>query len=177
MRTRIIVATLGVAAVALSSGCAKKQTSKASPTAAATARRSPSSGAPGANEAGGQVRVQDSSGRQFPPIYFDYDTAILTRESREVLVRVAEFLARNAAVNLTVSGHCDERGTSEYNIALGDERARAARDYLVRLGVDGDRIRTLSWGEERPAVEGDDEAAWARNRRAEWEFDGGGAQR
>jgi len=102
------------------------------------------------------------------PIYFDFDQSDLRSEAREVLNRKAQVLRDYPDVRVRVEGHCDERGTVEYNLALGERRAEAARAYLIDLGIDPDRLTTVSYGEERPAVEGANEAAWAENRRDEF---------
>ena len=81
-------------------------------------------------------------------------------------MRQAAFLNANPALTVTIEGHCDERGTREYNLALGERRATAARDFLLAQGVDSARIRTISYGKERPAMAGSTEAAWSKNRRA-----------
>jgi peptidoglycan-associated lipoprotein len=99
-------------------------------------------------------------------IRFDYDSAELTDEARALLEKHALWLQSQRGVSLTIEGHCDERGTVEYNLALGEQRARAARDYLASLGVDASRLRVVSYGKERPLDAGTDEAAHARNRRA-----------
>jgi peptidoglycan-associated lipoprotein len=100
-------------------------------------------------------------------IYFDYDKATLRPEARDTLDRLAAWLRATPGAAVTIAGHADERGTEEYNLALGDQRAKVARDYLVRLGIDGDRVETISYGEERPAVSGSSEDAWQQNRRGE----------
>jgi peptidoglycan-associated lipoprotein len=101
-------------------------------------------------------------------IYFEYDRSDLRDEARRALRGNARYLQENPGWGmLTVEGHCDERGTEEYNIALGDRRAEAVKRYLVDLGIPPSRIRTVSFGESRPAARGEDEAAWSRNRRAE----------
>ena len=102
------------------------------------------------------------------PIYFDFDQSDLRSEAREVLNAKAEVLRNYPDIRIRVEGHCDERGTVEYNLALGERRAEAARAYLIDLGIDPDRITTVSYGEERPAVEGSNEAAWSQNRRDEF---------
>jgi len=99
-------------------------------------------------------------------IRFEYDSAALTDEARATLEKHALWLQGRRGVRVTVEGHCDERGTVEYNLALGEQRARAARDYLVSLGVAADRVRVVSYGKERPLDPGTGEAAWAKNRRA-----------
>lgn len=98
--------------------------------------------------------------------YFGYDESALTGEGQAALSSSATWLRNNPQYNVLIEGHCDERGTEQYNLALGDRRAAIARDYLVTLGVDAGRIRTVSYGEERPFEEGNDESSWARNRRA-----------
>lgn len=120
-----------------------------------------------------ELAAPEESGEEelFTPVYFEYDSSVLGAEARQHLADVAEYLAQNPDATLLVEGHCDERGTTEYNIGLGERRAQAIRDYLVRLGVDGTRISTISYGEERPAVAGHDEMAWAMNRRGELVLD------
>jgi peptidoglycan-associated lipoprotein len=99
-------------------------------------------------------------------IFFDLDSYALDDVDTETLRRQAAWLAQYPNVSVTIEGHCDERGTREYNIALGERRAVAARNYLVSLGVAPGRMNVVSYGKERPEAMGSDEAAWARNRRA-----------
>jgi peptidoglycan-associated lipoprotein len=99
-------------------------------------------------------------------IRFDFDSSNLLSEAQENLRWKAEWLRENADVHVTIEGHCDERGTNEYNLALGDRRANSAKSYLVDLGISGSRLATISYGEERPLDPGHDEDAWAKNRRA-----------
>jgi peptidoglycan-associated lipoprotein len=98
--------------------------------------------------------------------FYNYDEAGLSADAQAALTASATWLKRNPQYSLLVEGHCDERGTEQYNLALGDRRANSAKDYLVTLGVDSGRIRTVSYGEERPFDEGHDDAAFAKNRRA-----------
>ncbi len=98
--------------------------------------------------------------------FFAYDESTLTNDGQAALTTSANWLKQNPTYNVLIEGHCDERGTEQYNLALGDRRAAIARDYLVTLGVDPGRIRTVSYGEERPFAEGHGETAWAQNRRA-----------
>ena len=100
------------------------------------------------------------------PAFFQYDSSELDLEGRSVLESNAEVLRRYPTWVITVEGHCDERGTPEYNLALGERRALVARDYLVELGLSADRVRTVSYGKEFPFDPGGNEAAWAANRRA-----------
>ena len=103
----------------------------------------------------------------FAPALFDFDSYTLREDARAALDKDAGLLRSNASVNVTVEGHCDERGTAEYNQALGEKRAQAARDYLVSAGIDAGRLQTVSYGKERPVDPGHDESAWAKNRRAQ----------
>ena len=99
-------------------------------------------------------------------VFFDYDSSALGAEAKATLAAQAAFLAANPAVTITVEGHCDERGTREYNLALGERRATAARDYLVAQGVNAARIKTISYGKERPSFIGSNPYAYSKNRRA-----------
>lgn len=100
-------------------------------------------------------------------VYFDFDQAIVKRGFHEELDKHAQFLADNRNQNVRLEGHADERGTREYNLALGERRANAVRAYLVAQGASGSQIEVISFGEEQPAVMGSNEAAWAKNRRVE----------
>ena len=100
------------------------------------------------------------------PVFFGYDSSEVDAESRRILDENADVLARNPTWVVTIEGHCDERGTAEYNLALGERRAVAARNYLVELGLAADRLRTVSYGKEFPFDPGHDESAWRANRRA-----------
>ena len=100
------------------------------------------------------------------PLYFEYDSADVSAEGRTALDANAAVLKRYPTWAVTIEGHCDERGTAEYNLALGERRAVAARAYLVSLGIDADRLRTVSYGKEFPFDAGHDEGAYAKNRRA-----------
>lgn len=99
-------------------------------------------------------------------IYFDFDKYNLLPLAQQILQRKAEWLRNNPDVSVIIEGHCDERGTNEYNLALGDRRAESARTYLINLGIAGSRLTTVSYGEERPVDSGHNEIAWAKNRRA-----------
>jgi len=99
-------------------------------------------------------------------VFFDTDQSTVREDGRATLNKQAEWLKKYTNYQITVEGHCDERGTREYNLALGERRANAARQYLVAQGIPAARIKTISYGKERPDPVGSDEAAWARNRRA-----------
>jgi peptidoglycan-associated lipoprotein len=107
-------------------------------------------------------------------IHFDYDKATVRPDDAGILDQKVAVLQANPALKIRVHGHCDERGSDEYNLALGNRRAQAAKQYLVSHGIDAGRIETQSWGEEKPLVDGHDEAAWSQNRRDEFEIIGGG---
>lgn len=106
--------------------------------------------------------------RQFEPVYFAYDSSQVDSSERGKIEGVAESLSRSPMTGVIVEGHCDERGSREYNMALGERRALAVRAYLIGLGIDGSRIQTKSMGEESPAAPGHDEESWRLNRRAEF---------
>ena len=99
-------------------------------------------------------------------VYFDFDSSELSDNAQMTLNRQAAFLNVNPTLVIVVEGHADERGTREYNLALADRRATAVRDYLLAKGLNSARVRTVSYGKERPAVEGSTESAWDKNRRA-----------
>lgn len=104
----------------------------------------------------------------FAPVYFAYDSSQVAATERAKVETVINYLKQNSAVDVIVEGHCDERGSREYNLALGERRAQAVRSYLSDLGISSERIQTKSLGEEAPANPGHDEAAWSANRRAEF---------
>ena len=101
----------------------------------------------------------------FPDIYFDYDEYQIQPDARPVLEKVSSWLLKNSSAKISVEGNCDERGTNEYNLALGDRRAKAVRDYLIALGIAPDRIQMISYGEENPVCMEKTEQCWAKNRR------------
>ena len=101
-------------------------------------------------------------------VYFNFDSADLSEDSRSILTKNADYLSKQSGVKVRIEGNCDERGSDDYNMALGERRAKAAKDYLVNLGIASDRLSTISYGEEKPADPGHDEEAWAKNRRAEF---------
>lgn len=106
-------------------------------------------------------------------VYFEYDSEQLTSEAESRLQRKIAILRANPGLNVRVEGHADERGSTEYNLALGQRRAESVRNYLSNYGIDTGRVTTLSYGEERPVAEGEDESAWRQNRRAEFVLTGG----
>lgn len=114
-----------------------------------------------------QIVNQEAARQGFSPnVYFDFDKSELKPEARQKLNSNAEFLRQHPEFTLTIEGHCDERGTNEYNLALGERRANSAKDYLTSLGVAAGRMQTISYGEERPVCTEPTEACWQQNRRA-----------
>jgi len=101
-------------------------------------------------------------------IHFSFDSALLSDQAQQILNHKADYLRTNSGVTVTVEGHCDERGTDAYNIALGERRAESVKNFLVDLGISTNRLNTVSYGEERPIAMGQDEASWAKNRRAQF---------
>lgn len=106
--------------------------------------------------------------KQLKMIHFGFDDYSLSNEAQTVLMDNAQWLKSNPAVKVQIEGHCDERGSEEYNLALGEKRAVSARDYLIQLGLQADRMSVISYGKERPVNPGHDEKAWAENRRDEF---------
>ena len=159
MFTRAFFTTLMVAFLAV--GCASKKPKNSQDDGA--------TGADGANQGLTLELNGDSDGGKaggLQTIYFGYDSSNLDSDSKETLKSNADYLKANTNVDVQVEGHTDERGGRQYNLALGERRAKAVRDYLVALGVQGKRLSTISYGSERPKSEGSDESAWSQNRRA-----------
>ncbi|MCC6650737.1 MAG: peptidoglycan-associated lipoprotein Pal [Candidatus Eisenbacteria bacterium] len=169
LRTTVIAAAL-MALFAV--GCAKKGvTPPAAPPAAPTSPTTP--GTPGTTDpgtttpgTGGTTSTAKASDLRI--VYFDLDSYAIVGAAQADLDANARILRENTALRVTIEGHCDERGTVEYNLALGQKRADSVRDYLLAAGVPAGQLATLSKGKEFPAAEGSDETAWAKNRRAEF---------
>ncbi len=100
-------------------------------------------------------------------VYFEYDRSVVLEQDRSILEAHAQYLSQNPGAAVTLEGHADERGTREYNLALGERRANSVRQFMSLLGASGQQLRTVSFGEERPAARGNNEEAWAQNRRVE----------
>lgn len=116
----------------------------------------------------GEVRGANAAAGALETVYFDYDSSDLGDASRAAILKNAEWIKANPKARIEIAGHCDDRGTIDYNLALGDRRAGSVRTYLVSLGIEASRLQTVSYGEERPAAPGQDDEARARNRRAEF---------
>ncbi len=149
-------------AILITTGCSKKPkpatdvTTTAPPPAAEPARPDETTKPP-AEIPAAETALAD--------VYFDYDKYNLRDDARQTLEKDAHVLLENPGTRVLLEGHCDERGTVEYNLALGERRAQSARSFLIEFGVDAGRINTISYGEERPFAQGHDESAWAQNRR------------
>lgn len=123
-------------------------------------------GGPGAGRSGLPGSQQDLQASAGDRVFFAFDRSDITSEAQQILARQADWLRRYPNVTVTIEGHCDERGTREYNLALGERRAQAVKNVLVAMGIPASRISTISYGKERPAVVGSSEEAYAQNRRA-----------
>lgn len=184
MRVKSIALVLVVLAIVAGGGCrGKKQPPVAKPTPPppsepTTAQRPPAPpeptreptipSEPKVDEADLNAKDLDTLNRESPfqPVFFLFDSAELDSGGQATLNQNAELLKKYQGWTITIEGHCDERGTAEYNLALGERRALAARNYLVSLGISADRLRTISYGKEFPFDPGHNEEAWAKNRRA-----------
>jgi len=112
-----------------------------------------------------------NAGGWLKTVYFDFDKYELSESTRATLRQNADWLRVNPGNSIVIEGHCDERGSIEYNLALGERRANATREFLASLGAGDTDVRIVTYGEERPAVQGNNESAWAKNRRAEFKFE------
>jgi len=189
-RMMALLAALSMAAL-VAGGCASKEVVKTEEPAAATVKaetpkpvqppavkteEAPQKQAP---EAPMAIKPAESQPVQaaaevsaFETVYFDFDRSDLRQDARNILTKNAEILLKSKqAQKIKIEGHCDERGSAEYNLALGERRATSAMQYLITMGVQPDRLSIVSYGKEKPAVQGNDEEAWAKNRRAEFVID------
>lgn len=171
-----------LAASSLALGACKKKTTPAAPAPTPQAapaeptRTQPSTPAPVDNSAEVAARVAAARAAVLSTIYFDYDADELRDDARASLDEKIRILNANPGLRIRISGHCDDRGSDEYNIALGRRRSETAKRYLTDRGIDASRIETVTFGRERPAVMGATEDAWAKNRRDEFEIIAGGDQ-
>jgi peptidoglycan-associated lipoprotein len=152
--TKLNLFAMAVAGLVLA-GCSSTPTEEGTKTTAAPAVPVVGAGADRASVAGEKV-------------YFDFDRAEIKAEFMPVIKAQAAYLTANASKSVALEGHCDERGTREYNLSLGERRAQSVADVLKANGVAASRIKSVSFGEDRPAVEGNDESAWSKNRRVEF---------
>lgn len=178
---------LGMAAL-VAGGCANKEVVKSEDQSAATVKQQqapktePARPAPSKTETteptpvpqppkaeeSAQGAKATAAATAFQTIYFDFDKSDLRQDARDLLNKNAEVMMKNSNLKVRIEGHCDERGSAEYNLALGERRAKSVQQYLTTLGVAADRLTVISYGKEKPAVEGNNEAAFSKNRRAEF---------
>lgn len=168
--TKKLISLLAVAAAISTVGCARNRELPPEPPSSQAPAEDPfgsqDGSVAGAPVPGSRADFVQTVGQNGDRIFFDLDSYSIDAEDRATLDAQALWLMQNPNVRVTIEGHADERGTREYNVALGDRRANAARDYLQSRGVDSGRMTTISWGKERPAAEGSNEYAWSQNRRA-----------
>ncbi len=159
--------------------CAKKQVETAEETAAPMEQAQPDTSAEDAAAEQARLEAERLQAEQEEQqrmaaqdaflnedIYFEFDSSALLPMAQDVLAQKAQYMRAMSDMSVTIEGHCDERGTDAYNLALGERRAQSVKDYLVNLGIPASRLDTISYGEERPVDPGHNEEAWAKNRRA-----------
>ena len=183
MRKKMMSCLIALAFVCTSmlliTSCAKKQV-KVSEAVKPTAEVTKAEEAKGETEAERQARLRELEKAQSlakeivefesESIYFDFDKSDLKDDAKANLKKKADWLQKNPSYSFRIAGNCDDRGTQEYNLALGERRAHSAKKFLLALGISGDRISTISYGEEKPADPGHNEEAWAKNRRDDFEL-------
>jgi peptidoglycan-associated lipoprotein len=168
MKTARSASVLAIAAMVAIAGCAKKKPADLPPPPPAAPSQDTGAGA-GGNVGNGVLpgsRADFLQQAGTDTVHFDTDSSDVNAEASGILQAQARWLSAHQAVRVTLEGHCDERGTREYNLALGERRANSAKNALVAAGVSPDRISVISYGKERPVAMGSDEASWAQNRRA-----------
>ena len=153
-----------VFALTIFTGCAENKEVVTEGTAQEQA--APAQAAATTKEQSAKVEPAATAETAVKDIFFEFDKSNISSDAREILKANADFLLKNGNSKVVIEGHCDERGTAEYNMALGQRRAQETKNYLVNLGIKEPRIKTISYGEERPFDPGHDEDAWAKNRRA-----------
>lgn len=179
MKKRLVGTMLMLCCAAfVAGGCAKKEMVKEDetlaqkePVAAETAPTTPEPVPVAKDAVVKEEAVKDTSAEALSPfetLYFDFDSYVLRQDARDALDKNFQWMKSNPAEKVRLEGHCDERGSDEYNLALGEKRAKAAHDYLSTLGVSADRLSVISYGKEKPADTGHNEDAWAKNRRVEF---------
>ncbi len=172
LMTVLVVLAFVCGTMLMMSSCAKKQIGTgevakpaAAPAAPAPAPAPSTKGVDDADKLRGEIRAFEAEG-----IYFDFDKSEIKAEAKAVLEKKAAWLRANSSYKVKIEGNCDERGTNEYNLALGDRRAKAAQKYLNALGISMDRMSTISYGEEKPTCTEKNEKCWSKNRRDEFKL-------
>ena len=162
----VSLALVSALALSVASGCkakAPKNTDSAKPSPVASTEVKPPTASP--TDVGAPM-TGDAASKYLKDTFYDYDAATLRDDARTALAADAEWLKRHPAANVVIEGHCDERGTDEYNLSLGDRRANAAKEYLQALGIDEGRFKTVSYGRARPFCTDESETCYQENRRA-----------
>ena len=160
-RTLVLVAFVIVGALLVAPGCGKKP----QPGTDVTEEPTSTTEEP-VLDPGSEIDQQEAStGTELEDVFFDYDKHNLRGDARAALENNAQMLLADPAIGMTLEGHCDERGTVEYNLALGERRAQSVKDYLTEFGIDASRLMTVSYGEERPFALGHNDSSWSQNRR------------
>ena len=165
----LVVLAFACGTILMMSSCAKKQvgTGEAAPAAKPGAAPAPAAAAPSTKAVD---MAQDARAFEAEGIYFDFDKSEIKADAKAILEKKAAWLRANPSYKVKIEGNCDERGTNEYNLALGDRRAKAAQKYLNALGISMDRMSTISYGEEKPACKEKTEKCWAQNRRDDFKL-------
>jgi peptidoglycan-associated lipoprotein len=165
----LVVLAFACGTILMMSSCAKKQvgTGEAAPAPKPAAAPAPAAAAPSTTAVD---MAQDARAFEAEGIYFDFDKSEIKAEAKAILEKKAAWLRANPSYKVKIEGNCDERGTNEYNLALGDRRAKAAQKYLNALGISMDRMSTISYGEEKPACTEKNEKCWSKNRRDDFKL-------
>lgn len=173
--TGLLVVLFALAGLGLLTGCAKKEVRTDMPApevAQAVAEAATQPAGPSEDELREQKLREERERKRMmflnEMVHFDFDKYNIRPDAAEVLKRKAEWLKENPEVKVIIEGHCDERGTNQYNLALGERRANSSKQFLIKLGIAAERMETISYGEERPLDPGHNEEAWAKNRRAQF---------
>ncbi|HTK68189.1 MAG TPA: peptidoglycan-associated lipoprotein Pal [Candidatus Eisenbacteria bacterium] len=171
MRRMPRIATLALAALLFGMlaglGCSsRKQVTTADTTPPPPPPTETTTPPPPPSEPPSETTAETNTATGLEDAFFDYDAADIRNDAKDALTNNGKYLSSHGSSNIVIEGHCDERGSVEYNLALGERRARAAKDFLVSYGVPATRLTTISYGKERPFDAGHDESAWAKNRRA-----------
>jgi peptidoglycan-associated lipoprotein len=154
-------------------GCCKKKPVETLPAAASTEKGISEDEMAAKRKAEQEAMLKKAAMQKFvnEDVYFDFDDAAIRTDAKAILKDKAEFLKANPGVAVTVEGHCDERGTEAYNLALGERRAQSIKTFLVNAGIEKSRLNTISYGEEKPVDPGHNESAWSKNRRGHFRID------
>lgn len=164
--TRPFISVLLLLALSLGVGCAsKKPTAAGAGGGASTGTEGGVTESPGGG--GGAGGAGESLDASAPTVYFEFNSYTIDASERDKLQKAADALKAKESAQVTIEGHCDERGSNEYNLALGERRALAVKSYLQKLGIEGKRLATISYGEEKPSDSSHTESAWSKNRRGE----------